>query len=238
MQALSFVQTSLWADYNESLGVWADTVRSESALFHFVDPEDDPPTSCSVVLPNNLAVTAIANYTARLVQTSLSAMQRQEALKFLDHFGDIMQPLHVEALELGGNDIDVTCNRSNMGMITRLLRDNYSNSTGTFNSAAVSSWISCSSTAAPATIQDDISTLLASENELKFRAVIPLVCPLAWAVDSNKVDCFSFQTGGTDLCTSGYYTGAVPIIEIQIAKGGYRLAAWLNVLIDGATHLP
>jgi hypothetical protein len=29
---------------------------------------------------------------------------------YLDHFlGDIGQPLHVEAYEVGGNDIDVTC---------------------------------------------------------------------------------------------------------------------------------
>lgn len=31
--------------------------------------------------------------------------------------------------------------------------------------------------------------------------------------------------------------GAVQI-NLQIAKQGYRLAAWLNVLIDGATNLP
>lgn len=65
---------------------------------------------------------------------------------------------------------------------------------------------------------------------------------------------FSFTTG-EDLCTSSYFTGAVPIvrttsrlhvliaqpplkIETQIAKQGYRLAAWLNVLFDGATNLP
>jgi hypothetical protein len=64
---------------------------------------------------------------------------------------------------------------------------------------------------------------------------------------------FNFTTG-QDLCTSSYYTGAVPIachfpseygsplipsqIETQIAKQGYRLAAWLNVLFDGSTHLP
>lgn len=44
-----------------------------------------------------------------------------------------------------------------------------------------------------------------------------------------------------DLCTddiNGYYSGAVPIIESQIAKQGYRLAAWLNVLFDGDTNLP
>ena len=110
-------------------------------------------------------MTAIANYTQRVVDTSLSATQRQEALKFIDHvrpsvlvpsesfrylqnaltytlytpnlltyyspvsvrtkstntntlralertvqfLGDIGQPLHVEAFEVGGNDIDAIC---------------------------------------------------------------------------------------------------------------------------------
>jgi len=37
--------------------------------------------------------------------------ERQTALKFLIHFfGDITQPLHCEALDVGGNTIDVTWN--------------------------------------------------------------------------------------------------------------------------------
>ncbi|KAJ7170247.1 S1/P1 nuclease [Mycena crocata] len=269
-KALAFVQSSLGATYSESLGVaatWADTVRSQaaSAPFHFVDAEDNPPTSCSVSETRDCSgtciLTAIANYTTRVVQTSLSATQRQEALKFLD----ITQPLHVEALELGGNDIGVTCSGSstnlhavNTGMITRLVSTNYSNSvttwanalatrikTGTFNSVKVSTWISCSSTTTPVkrsgTIEDDIAALVGpGEEDLESRAVTPLACPLAWAQDSNKIDCsyvFTFKSG-TDLCTSSYYTGAVPIIETQIAKAGYRLAGWLNVLFDGATNLP
>ncbi|KAJ6627953.1 S1/P1 nuclease [Mycena sp. CBHHK59/15] len=269
-KALAFVQSSLGVTYSEPwalrLPLWADTVRSEaayswSAPFHFVDAEDNPPTSCSVSETRDCGsgtciLTAIANYTTRVVETSLSAMQRQEALKFLDHFlGDITQPLHVEALEVGGNDIDATCSGSSTnlhavwgkGFQGLPVAANYSNSvttwantlakrikTGTFNGAGVSTWISCSSTTTPAkrsTIEDDISSLI--EGGLEFRAVTPLACPLAWAQDANKFDCsfvFSFKTG-TDLCTSSYYTNAVPIIETQIAKGGYRLAAWLNVLL-------
>ncbi|KAJ7204792.1 phospholipase C/P1 nuclease domain-containing protein [Mycena pura] len=243
-KALAFVQSSLGSTYNKSLGPaapWADDVRSEtaykwSAPFHFVDAQDNPPTSCSVSETRDCAsgtciLSAIANYTTRVVETSLSATQRQEALKFL---GNIYT-----------------------GMITKLLAANYSNSvttwanslakrikTGTFNSAAVSSWISCSNTTEPVakrslTIEEDIATLF-SKRDIESRAKTPLECPLVWAQDANKFDCsyvFSFKSG-TDLCTSSYYTGAVPIIETQIAKGGYRLAAWLNVLFDGATNLP
>ncbi|KAF9258247.1 nuclease Le1 [Marasmius fiardii PR-910] len=268
-KALSFVQSSLGSQYDESLGVaatWADDVKGEtaykwSANLHFVDAEDDPPVSCSVNeqrdCANNLCILgAIANYTVRVVETSLSATQRQEALKFLDHFiGDIGQPLHVEAAAVGGNDIDVTCSgkSSNLhsvwdsGLITRLLSENYGNQvttwantlvtrikTGTYKSSA-ESWISCSSTTSPAkrTVQEDISGLL------RPRAITPLACPLVWAAESNAIDC-SFvwsYTKFSDLCESAYYTSAVPIIETQIAKQGYRLAAWLNVLFDGSTEL-
>lgn len=72
---------------------------------------------------------AIANYTTRIVDPTLDAEQTQEALLFLDHvstglgfvsmprdatnflqfIGDIGQPLHVEAVAAGGNDIDARC---------------------------------------------------------------------------------------------------------------------------------
>ncbi|KAF9456804.1 nuclease Le1 [Collybia nuda] len=275
-KSLAFVKSSLGATYAQSLGpaaTWADEVKSTSAYawssdLHFVDAEDNPPTSCSVSETRDCAngkciLTAIANYTTRVIDTSLSAAQRQEALKFLDHvfsfllfIGDIGQPLHVEARAVGGNDISVKCSGSttnlhsvwDSGMINKLLAESYGGSVTTWAdnlatriksgayAASAGSWITCSSTTSPArrNIGDDITGLLWS------RAITPLHCPLVWAQDSNTYDCsfvFSFTTG-SDLCTSNYYTNAVPIIESQIAKQGYRLAAWLNVLFDGATNLP
>jgi len=268
--ALSFVQSSLGSTYSQSLGpaaTWADNIKSNTAYkwasaLHYVDAQDNPPTSCSVSQSRDCAsgrciLSAISNYTNRVVDTTLSAAQRQEALKFLDHFiGDIGQPLHVEALSVGGNAISVTCSGSttnlhalwDAGIINKLLPANYGNSvttwantlatrikTGTYASSAAS-WISCSSPTAVArrSILDDLSGFL------RPRAITPLHCPLVWAQDSNTFDCsFVFgYTTGSDLCTSSYYTNAVPIIETQIAKQGYRLAAWLNVLFDGSTHLP
>jgi len=249
--ALAFVQSTLGSTYSESLGpaaIWPDEVKYDSGWtwsqpLHFINALDDPPTSCSVVASrdcsgtNVCTLSAIANYTTQVVDTSLSSTLIQDALKFLDHFiGDITQPLHVENYEEGGNDIDTTCagESTNLhatwdtGMIEQLLSDEYDDSvetwadtlvtriqTGEYESLA-SSWISCSST--------DASD----------------ACPLVWAQDSNTFDCtviFNY-TSGQDLCSSSYYTYAVPVIELQIAKGGYRLAAWLNVLFDGATNLP
>ncbi|KAF7318834.1 Nuclease Le1 [Mycena chlorophos] len=277
-KALELVQTSLGTTYSGSLGPaapWADQVRSLpayswSAPYHFVDSEDNPPTSCSVSESRDCGngacvLGAIANYTMRVVDAGLSDMQRQEALKFLDHFiGDVTQPLHVEARALGGNQISVRCNGASTslhamwdtGIITKFLVTNYSNSVTTwadalaarlksraFNGAPVSSFVSCSSVTEPVkrSIYSDIATLSSLNSDaLDSRTITPLACPLAWAQDANKLDCsYVFKyTPGTDLCTGSYYDGAVPIIETQIAKAGYRLAGWLNVLFDGTLGLP
>ncbi|KAI0086448.1 nuclease Le1 [Irpex rosettiformis] len=283
-KALSFVQSSLGSTYNESLGpaaTWADEVRSEtaykwSAPLHFVDANDDPPSSCSVQETRDCSsgciLTAIANYTTRVAETSLSATQRQEALKFLDHFlGDIGQPLHVEAEEVGGNDISAKCGSSSTnlhaawdtGILTKNVDANHGGEattyasylvteikTGSFNSLT-SNWLSCTDITEPVnnkrsglaakevTVEHDIRGFLESRVKRAI-AVTPLECPLVWARESNAFDCstvFPFSAGD-DACTGTYYSNAVPVIELQLAKQGYRLAAWLNTIFDGSANLP
>ena len=118
----SYFQTLLGdtsTDYLATVATWADSYRSTtegkfSAPFHYIDAEDNPPSSCSVDLARDCGaggcvVTAVANYTTRLMTASLSTAQRQIAAKMLVQFiGDIGQPLHCEALDVGGNSIDVT----------------------------------------------------------------------------------------------------------------------------------
>ncbi|KAI0357186.1 nuclease Le1 [Trametes cingulata] len=284
-KALAFVQSSLGSTYDESLGPaapWADTVRSEtaykwSAPLHFVDAEDSPLSgSCSVQETRDCGdgdciLTAIANYTTRVAKTSLSATQRQEALKFLDHFlGDIGQPLHVEAYEVGGNDISAKCSGKSTnlhavhtGMVSKNIDDNHGGDVQTYAADLVaqiksgsyksltSDWLSCTSITEPAskrsffsqtkrTVEDDVKSLLSRAEDATEATITPLECPLVWARESNAYCCsvvFSY-TSGEDLCTSSYYTKAVPVIDLQIAKQGYRLAAWLNVIFDGATNVP
>ncbi|RPD53596.1 nuclease Le1 [Lentinus tigrinus ALCF2SS1-7] len=293
--ALAFVQSSLGSTYNESLGVaatWADSVKytkgyTWSAPLHFVDAEDSPLSgSCSVSESRDCGdgdciLTAIANYTTRVAQTSLSKTQRQEALKWLDHYlGDIGQPLHVEAYEVGGNDIDATCNGKSTnlhsawdtGILTKNIDDNYSSSVTTYAAALTAKiksgayksladgWLACASTTAPAskakarrflgplsteTETDSLVGLVgaatpATPKARASAAITPLACPLVWAKESNAYCCsvvFTYTTD-QDLCTGTYYTKAVPVIDLQIAKQGYRLAAWLNVIFDGDTSLP
>ncbi|KAJ4471713.1 S1/P1 nuclease [Lentinula edodes] len=268
-EASSFVETSLSGpQYHSSLGFaapWADEVRRQkgyawSAPLHFVDAEDQPPTECSVnqkrdCAGNGCILTAIANYTSRVVDTSLSDSDRQEALKFIGFIGDIGQPLHVEGIERGGNGIHVQCagKKNNLhsvhdGIINKLLDDNYDGSviqwvnslteriqTGEYQTSA-SNWIVCEPGSNFHWESVNAQTVLEPSLDDTMN------CPLVWAKESNAYDCSFVWTYDSyeDLCSddNDYYSGAVPIIEMQIAKQGYRLAAWLNVLFDGKTNLP
>ncbi|KAG8852522.1 hypothetical protein FRB96_008617 [Tulasnella sp. 330] len=181
------------------------------------------------------------NYTHLVQETSQSATYKAQALKYIIHFiGDITQPLHDENLEVGGNDIDVLWEGASTNlhhiwdteMITALAGTNTTaditawtntivtaaSSGGQYNSS-VSSWISCITASA-------IATANATET-----------CATTWAVDANAYVCsYVLKTDETDKeCSGAYYTGAAPIIQEQIAKGGIRLAAWLNMIYTGST---
>ncbi|OCH87027.1 nuclease Le1 [Obba rivulosa] len=276
--ALAFVKSTISSSDDNSLGpaaIWADEVKYDdgwewSQPLHFVDAEDSPLSgSCSVEQTRDCGsgqciLTAIANYTTQVTDSSLSSTQIQDALKFIDHFlGDIGQPLHVEAYEVGGNDISAKCSGTstnlhavNTGMVKKNIDDNHGGSSetyandlvteiksGSFKSSA-SSWLSCTSITEPvskrspgADLETEIKNLLHNRATEK---ITPLECPLVWAQEANAFDCtvvFNY-TKGEDLCTSSYYTNAVPVIDLQLAKQGYRLAAWLNVIFDGSTNLP
>lgn len=61
-----------------------------------------------------------------------------------------------------------------------------------------------------------------------------------WAQESNKLVCEYVidedpaKINGTEIA-GDYYEGAVPIVVEQIAKGGVRLAGWLNLIFEGKT---
>jgi hypothetical protein len=65
---------------------------------------------------------------------------------------------------------------------------------------------------------------------------------MAWVREANAFVCSDVLSSGVaavegaDL-SSAYYTAAVPIFEEQIARAGYRLAAWLDLIATGTTSL-
>ncbi|KAL8789910.1 MAG: hypothetical protein Q9195_006620 [Heterodermia aff. obscurata] len=246
-QAKTYVSGLLGAGVTmPSIASYADDYRYTtagkfSAPYHFIDAEDNPPSACSVDLGRDCGaggcvVSAIANYTQRVNDGRRTLANRKQALEFLIHFiGDITQPLHDEAEALGGNQIAVTWqgNPTNLhatwdtqmveydaggGNTTAVLmafaaKLEAAIDTGAYASQKAS-WVKCANVA----------------------TAIQSTCALQWAQDANAYNCqYVLKANETGQELSGsYYTGAKPIIEIQIAKAGYRLAAWINALAAAA----
>lgn len=271
-KTLAFVQSVLDAEYNGQLGpaaIWADEVKYDngwtwSQALHYIDANDDPLNdSCSVVdsrdCLGDCILTAITNYTTRILDTTLSITEQDRALKFLTHFiGDIGQPLHCEAYEVGGNDITEKFDGKktelhaiwDTGMPEKTINGQFAGNISSYASALVTriksgayaseagDWISCTDpTLSQSSKRSDIPPsrvpLLTRKDHVMGKRT-DLECPLLWAQDSNALVCSTVFTGylASDLGTD-YYTANAPIVDVQIAKSGYRLAAWLNTLFDG-----
>ncbi|KAH0363913.1 phospholipase C/P1 nuclease, partial [Aureobasidium melanogenum] len=230
--------------YNNSIGLaaaWADDyAHTPSGAFsyqwHWIDSADKPPHYCNVYYHRDCSE---GGDCVRKVKTGElgggGGLQCSYAVKWVVHFlGDVAQPLHASGVKAGGNGIEVVfANRTTelhavwgawivyadanvtsfpnttiqpffKNLVSRIQKDDFS--------IPSSEWIACSDPARP------------------------LECALAWARDSNALNCdyvFAHAIKDVDLATSGYATGAFPIVELQMSKAILRIATWLNRLVAG-----
>lgn len=246
--------TKVWAQailddttdgYLASVATWADSYRYTSAgrfsaPFHFIDAEDSPPSSCSVDFDRDCgnagcSVSAIANYTARVQSSSLAPTEVDYALRFLVHLlGDITQPLHGEALEVGGNDIAVTFDGTSTNLHHVWDENMPEELVGGYTLSDAKVW------AAYLTTEIKTGKWESSKDSWVHGLDISDAkgSAMLWATDANKYVCSHVIPNGQSAVRSGdlyptYYNSATPIIELQIAKGGYRLAHWLNAIAAG-----
>ncbi|VUC33726.1 unnamed protein product [Clonostachys rosea] len=229
--------------YLANIASWADEYRSTTAgkwssALHFIDAEDSPPTACNVDYDRDCGssgcvVSAIANYTQRISDGRLSAANKAEALKFLVHFiGDITQPLHDEALSLGGNQITVTFDGYTNDNLHSIW-DTYmpQKKIGGGDLAHAQTW----ATELIASIDSGSFKSQATSWVSGDDTTEPVNTAMTWATDANAFVCSAVMPDGVDALQQGdlypdYYDSVMPTIELQIAKGGYRLAHWLNSL--------
>ncbi|KAJ3275657.1 hypothetical protein HDV01_007660 [Terramyces sp. JEL0728] len=241
--AQSFVSQILSSSDMASVASWADTYKYTSAgafskPLHFVDIQDSPPTSCGFNEVRDCTKaacinTAIQTYTEQLCDASQNAM----ALKFLIHFfGDVTQPLHNSYRDVGGNSDKVTYNGASTNfhhiwdseMVIDRISANTNQATyvqslikriqsGDYSSVAAS-WISSQAYNAKSQYGNNLASIDYSKDSDKFD------CSYTWKnYDANP---------SADL-SGAYYKGAASIIDMQLAKGGYRLAAQLNAAFAG-----
>ncbi|KAI1848229.1 hypothetical protein JX266_005942 [Neoarthrinium moseri] len=233
--------------YLAGVATWADSIRYTkwgqfTKNFHFIDAKDDPPTYCGVDFDRDCkedgcVVSSIQNYTTQLLDSKLFPWRRNQAAKFVIHFvGDIHQPLHTENVARGGNGIEVKWERAELNlhhvwdssiaekMLGGIRRKPYE---------AAHTW------AANLTSEIKTGKYMA---ESKFWAADmdlddPIATSLRWANESNAYVCSTVLPEGPvaivgQQLAGEYFEKAAPVIEIQVARAGYRLAAWLDLIAD------
>ncbi|RYP32777.1 hypothetical protein DL767_005025 [Monosporascus sp. MG133] len=233
--------------YLAGVATWADSIRYTkwgrfTKNFHFIDAKDDPPSYCGVDFDRDCkedgcVVSSIQNYTSQLLDTKLWSWRRNQAAKFVIHFvGDIHQPLHTENVERGGNGIHVRFDSSELNlhhvwdssiaekMLGGIHRKPYEAAYG---------WA--------ANLTDEIrSGKYANSTEAWVDGIDlndPIATSMKWASESNAFVCTNVLPEGPvaivgQELAGEYYEKAVPVIEVQVARAGYRLATWLDLIVD------
>ncbi|KAK3330499.1 phospholipase C/P1 nuclease domain-containing protein [Apodospora peruviana] len=236
-------------DYLSGVATWADSVRYTkwghfSGPLHYIDAKDSPPTYCGIVYERDCkqegcVVSAIQNYTSQLLDPELHESARLIAAKFIIHFvGDIHQPLHTEDVAKGGNGIlvkfdDVKLNLHHVWdtSIAEKLVSGGRVSRQPYGEAK--RWAD----ALTAEINDGKFNVSSRSWLEGVDLADPIATALRWAIEGNEHVCTTVLPRGPDEIRNQelgggteYLLKAAPVVELQIAKAGYRLAAWLNLI--------
>jgi hypothetical protein len=231
--------------YLAKIANFADEYRDDhewSKDFHYIDSEDDvidPPVTCYVTWPKDCGatgcvITAIANYTQRVTSHSISDEEVSIALKMLVHFlGDITQPLHTENYDKGGTQLNVKWKGHNafLGLHGIWDWEMAEELRGSANDANAKAWA------------DDLTREIEGGiyKGLKASWIVGLdidnatESALRMARDSNALICDVVMPNGGEALEGQelfpeYYDASIGTVELQIAKGGYRLAKWLDAI--------
>ncbi|OQV06883.1 hypothetical protein CLAIMM_11397 [Cladophialophora immunda] len=210
-------------------------------------------------------VAAITNMTAQVNNPRLKPADQSNALKFLLHFlGDITQPLHTEQKCRGGTRLMVQWGKAGSKkedlhqvwdkLIIQKLRGykkpRESDPANEYDKHLAADW------AADLKAKlDDGRSIDVSAGECTDIASAQR-CALAWASEANAFICsYVLKDVGTNLgpdpceeccewdwrgpedLSKEYYEGAVPIVEEQVAKAGWRLGQWINALAEQRVNM-
>lgn len=240
------------SSYMASVATWADSYRytsagSFSAPFHYIDANDSPPSSCSVDFDRDCgtsgcSVSAITNYTNILLDASSSDSEKLDAMRFVIHFvSDIHQPLHDEAIDIGGNTIHVTygSESTNLHHIwdTEIVEQL---ATGSYTGSSSLSTASKFATNLTTAIKDGTYGWNASSWLDGMEITDPQASSLIWAAEANTYVCSDVLLGGISSVESGdlstaYFNAHYDVARVQIARAGYRLGAWLDLVAAAAS---
>lgn len=181
-------------------------------------------------------MSAIANYSTRAVTKDVGLTEQQKALKWVIHFvGDIHQPLHVENFEVGGNLVNVTFNGAHTNLHAAWDTAIPQKLIGNFTLANAEKWAANLTSEIKRGVYKKESKTWTKGLEAKK----PIDSAMVWATDANAFVCTTVIPNGPDAVrnqelSGAYYDAAIPVVTKQIAKAGFRLAAWLDAIVENA----
>ncbi len=194
---------------------WADNAKytdafSHTRTWHYLNVNEDEDINNFKRNPRGDAETAINLLVSQLKSDTLSAQQDADALKLLIHIvGDIHCPMHTaRGTDRGGNKVKVKFFRDN----TNLHRLWDSQLLEAAHKWSYTEWV----------VQID------RYNPKEIKA-IQMSTPLVWASESYEIakDVYASTPEGSKVSYNEIHKYA-PVIEAQLVKAGYRLAAILN----------
>jgi hypothetical protein len=198
---------------------WPDTMKSDPSPFwqrqaspwHYVTVPTGKSYADVGAPPEGDAVTALTRFSATLRDARASLAERQAALRFVVHLvGDLHQPLHTgNGSDRGGNDRKVTF----FGRATNLhtVWDSGLVDDEQLSFTELSTWLAARITRAEA--RDWATT-----------------DPRVWIAESAALRDRIYPAAGQDALSYAYVYENTPRMELQLEKGGVRLAAYLNQL--------
>ncbi|KAH7349159.1 nuclease PA3 [Pyrenochaeta sp. MPI-SDFR-AT-0127] len=240
-------------DYLAANASWPDDFDHSpagkwSGLFHFIDAHDCPPTVCKDkptgcevdydrdCKSKGCVISAIMNYTQRVNNQKLDDEQVREALLFLVHFlGDITQPLHNEDIARGGNDIHVKFKGKPVNLHSTWDTFIPEAMNGGHRPLLPSAQVWAQTLIDAIDKTDGIYHLL-SAGWIKGDDISKVKdSALRWSGEANALVCTVVMPNGPDVLRVGdlypvYFNSAKDTVSLQIARAGYRLANWLNML--------
>jgi hypothetical protein len=155
------------------------------------------------------------------MDASLEAQERNHAIRFIVHFlGDIHQPLHNEAIAVGGNQINVTFD----GEPTNLHAAWDTSIPEKLNGGEEESDAAAWSKNLTLAIKDGIFSSVKASWLFEMTLNDTTESALVWARDANAHVCTTVlpegveAVEGTDL-GNAYFASAVDAVELQIARG-------------------
>ena len=235
LQGDSMAEAATWPDKVKHTGSWQHT-----SPYHFADMDDSQSYMDMIdALPAKSkgtgdVIRALVKAEDVLRDGSSSADQKKYALSFMIHLiGDLHQPLHEgRPDDRGGNDIDATY----FGVKTNLhsVWDTYiiENILKNLMPIGLGATLKAVNGAKPA--KDDTANFVDQLRTPTRREVAQWQNSylLDWSNDSieKRTDIYSNWKGSNG---AAYQKKYADYVNERVLRAGYRLAAWLNAIVDG-----